>query len=214
MFALAHLEAEHGRIDEAHRHYMAVLDMADGVLSVLAMFNLASLELQLGRDDEARYLYEAVIDTGHSEFAPLAMRNLGDLEWERGRIDDARRWYRATINTGSTQLPSTNSGYLHIPSAPEAMVQLGLLELQLARVDEARRWLYAAIETGHADTAARARKELRRLNQHEDEHRRVQHFARYGWQAWADPNLMGRHGTSAKTADSTNETDAEVPEDQ
>jgi tetratricopeptide (TPR) repeat protein len=214
IFALAQLEAEHGRIDEAHRYYRAVLDTAKDVLRVLAMFNLASLELQLGRDDEALHLYEAVIDTGHTEFAPLAMRNLGDLEWKQGRIDEARRWYRAAINTGRTHFPSTNTGHLHLPSAPEAMVRLGLLELQIGRVDEARRWLHAAIEAGDADTVASARKELRRLNQHQDEQRRVQHFVRYGWQAWADPTLIGRHGTNAKTTDSANETDAEVPEDK
>jgi hypothetical protein len=70
------------------------------------------------------------------------------------------------------------------------MVNLGALEYNQGDLVEARRWWERAIASGHPEAAARARRELRDLKRGEGERRRAEHFGRYGWQAYADPQLM------------------------
>jgi len=95
-----------------------------------------------------------------------------------GNVTAARRWYMRVIATG------------HADQAPAAMINLGVLEHGQGDLVEARQWWERAIATGHADAAARARRELRDLERREGDRRRAEHFGRYGWQAYADPQLM------------------------
>jgi hypothetical protein len=84
------------------------------------------------------------------------------------------------------------------------MVNLGVLEHDHGRFEEARRWYREAIDTGYTDHAGIQRK-LRDLDRHEEQRSRAAHFGQYGWQAWANPELMGRSGADTGSADDTPE---------
>lgn len=117
---------------------------------------------------------------GHddTQIDPAAMHQVAAWLRRTGNVTAARRWYMRVIATG------------HADQAPAAMINLGVLEHGQGDLVEARRWWERAIATGHADAAARARRELRDLERREGDRRRAEHFGRYGWQAYADPQLM------------------------
>jgi Tfp pilus assembly protein PilF len=142
------------------------------------MSNLGFLEDEQGDMVKARRWYGEAIATGHADAAPKAMVNLGGLEHEQGNLGEARRWWEQAIATG------------HADQAPEAMVNLGVLEYEQGNLSEARRRYGQAIATDHPKTALRAEQQLRDLDRLEDERRRAEQFGRYGWQAYADPQMM------------------------
>lgn len=112
------------------------------------------------------------------------MYNLGILENDQGNTDKARSWYERAIATD------------HPDDTPRAMLNLGILEKNQGNTDEARRWWEGAVATGHHDAVTvQARHLLGDLERGEEERRHAEHFGRYGWQAYADPQLMKRGGS-------------------
>jgi tetratricopeptide (TPR) repeat protein len=173
------------------------------------MRDLGLLEQENGDLDQARHWFTEAIATEHPDQAPKAMVNLGALEQEHGDLDQARHWYIQAIAAG------------HPDQTPHAMVNLGLLEEQQGRADDARGWYIAAVATGHPEHAQQAagrlgpapgprgrvqwvRRDSGRAGaepsrweqkQNAEDHRRAQHFGRFGWQAHADPELLNPAAT-------------------
>lgn len=214
MFSLGLVEEQQDNVGEARRWYREAIGTRHADYALKAMVNLGKLESDLGDLSEARRWYELVIGTGHSDYAPLAMVNLGLVEKEQGNIGQARHWYRLAIGTrhaDHSPRAMVCSGVLeygqgnyeearrrfgeaiatgHPDEAPNALFGLGVLESALGNIDEARRRLGEAIDSGHAEAATWARQKLRDLGRHEYESRRAEHFGRYGWQVFADPEMM------------------------
>ncbi len=103
-------------------------------------------------------------------------------KYEQGDYVQARHWWERAVKTG------------HADQAPRAMVGLGALERRRGDYDRARYWYRQAIATGHAETAVQARQELDALDRSDKDHQRAEHFGRYGYLAYADPDMMKRDG--------------------
>ena len=172
------LEDEEGNPDQARHWYTQAIATDHPDEKPKAMVNLGVLEKEQGNLDQARHWYTQAIATDHPDEAPGAMINLGILEIEQGNPDQARRWWRKAVSTD------------HPDQKPLAMVNLGVLEKERGNPDQARRWFTETIATGHPVEAPRAERELRELDRLGEAHRRADHFARYGWQAYADPKLL------------------------
>ncbi|MGI5227509.1 tetratricopeptide repeat protein [Actinoallomurus sp. CA-142502] len=136
----------------------------------------------IGDTTAARRWYRQAIDSGHPDTVPTAMTNLGLLEAKRRNIEAARRWWRQAAATD------------HTDAAPKAMNNLGLLEAGQGNLEEARRWHRKAVDTGHPEVAVEAASRLRELDRTEQDRRRAEWFTRYGWQAYADQELIQRRG--------------------
>jgi TPR repeat protein len=162
----------------AFPHARRLLGHDDTRIDPAAMRQVAYWLHRTGNATAARDWYTRIIATGHTDHAPHAMFNFGVLEYERGDLEQARHWYGEAIATG------------HADAAPPAMFNLGNLEHQHGDLAQARRRWEQAIATGHPEAAARARRAIRDLERREGERRRAEHFRRYGWQAYADPQLM------------------------
>ena len=178
MVNLGFLENGQGNPGEARRWYAKANATGHPDEAPSAMVCLGVLEKEQGNPGEARRWYAKAIATGHPDAAPSAMVNLGVLENGQGNPGEARRWYAKANATG------------HPDAAPSAMVCLGVLEQEQGNPGEARRWYAKAIATGHPDAAPRAERGLRELDRREEERRGADQFGRYGWQAYADPQLM------------------------
>jgi hypothetical protein len=109
---------------------------------------------------------------------PAAYNQLASLFTQNNEQADARHWYRQAISTG------------HADQAPMAMFNLGVLEKQQGNLEQARHWWQSAIDTGHVEAAGAAQRELSALKHRQDELRRGEEFGRYGYLAYADPELM------------------------
>jgi TPR repeat protein len=133
-------------------------------------------------------LFGKAMATGHPEATARAKAGMGVLESQEGNPPEARQWYREAIGSG-------DSG-----AAANAMINLGRLEAYQGNLAEARRWWQQAAGTGQAPWVQEAEQLLRRMNQREDEQRRADHFGQYGWQAYADKDLMapGSQGSSGQ----------------
>ena len=93
------------------------------------------------------------------------------------------------------------------------MFNLGVLELEQGNPEAARRRWSKATATGHPEAAARARQELRELDRREEERRRADHFGRYGWQAYADPQLMKSDGRRQAPGEPGDDNEEQLPGD-
>ncbi|MFL1427519.1 MULTISPECIES: tetratricopeptide repeat protein [unclassified Nocardiopsis] len=201
---LGKLEDEQGRVQEARTWFTRAIVTGHPDAAPKAMFNLGVLEAVQGRVQEARTWYTCAIVTGHPDAAPSAMYSLGNLEKRQGRVQEARTWFTRAIDTN------------HPDAAPKAMGNLGVLEAVQGRVQEARTWFTRAIVTNHPDYAPEASQRLRRLDEKEQERHSADHYTKYGWEAYADPELMRRPGSRPhdKSADNTTgRVDAEEPVD-
>jgi TPR repeat protein len=181
MYSLANLEREEGNLDQARHWFLETIGTGRPHHVPQAMVNLGILEHKQGDLEQARHRYQQAIRTGHPDATPRAMSNLGVLEHEQGNLDQARHRYQQAIDTG------------HPDQAPMAMYNLGALEHEQGNLDQARHWYEEAIDTGHPRMVRKAQQALRALDRGEDERLRGDHFGRFGYLAFADPELMGRN---------------------
>ncbi|RFU40106.1 hypothetical protein DZF91_18895 [Actinomadura logoneensis] len=179
----------------------------------MAMHKLGVLAYTQGRKDLARSWWEQAARTGHAGIAPAAMHNLGGLAFVEGRTEEARTWFRRALKTGNPDIcPKVmhDLGVLEYQQGRteqarslwervlgtgheavwEAMLALGIYEDERGRVAEARGWLERASEAEDADVRRTAAARLRHLGRWSGERARADWFGRFGWQAYADPELL------------------------
>lgn len=214
MFSLGRLEEDHGKVLEACRRFAEAADTGHRDWAPVAAYSLGSLEEQLGNVAEARRRYLEAVGIGHPDAAPKAMVHLGRLEFGAMALSEARRWLGKAMATGhpeATARAKAGMGVLESQegnppearqwyreaigsgdsgAAANAMINLGRLEAYQGNLAEAHRWWQQAAGTGQAPWAQEAEQLLRRMNQREHEQRRADHFGQYGWQAYADKDLM------------------------
>ncbi|MBB4930522.1 Flp pilus assembly protein TadD [Lipingzhangella halophila] len=180
MYNLGVLEKQQGNTETARTWYHHAITTQHPDHTPRAMYNLGVLEKQQGNTETARTWYHHAITTEHPEEAPSAMVGLGVLEYEQGNTETAHTWLRRVITTE------------HPDEAPRAMSNLGILEYEQGNTETAHTWYHHAITTQHPDHTPRAESLLRELEEGVAERRSAEHFARYGWQAYADPALLRR----------------------
>ncbi|GAA0558399.1 tetratricopeptide repeat protein [Actinomadura livida] len=175
---LGNLERKHGPVEQARHWFERAVGTGHEEYAPMAMINLGAFERTQGRVEQARHWFERAIALRDHDFMPEAMFGLAGVEIDRGRTEQTRRWYKRVIATG------------HEDWGPKAMINLGNLEREEGRAEQARYWFGRAAGTGHPDVVEAAGQLLEQLEQWHQEQARATWFARYGWQAYADPALM------------------------
>jgi tetratricopeptide (TPR) repeat protein len=222
MLALAQFESEQGNVPKALRWYEKAIDSEHPDVAPQAMYGLGLLERELRNDPEARRWYDEAIKTKHPDAAPKAMTNLGILESQQGNGLEARRLWEQAIRTGHAEAASKakigiatmESDQGNISEArrllaeaakaglPEVtasvMLNLGILDVRHGNLAAARRSWEQLISTGIMPHAQIAKQYLGEMNRQQDEQHRAEQFTKYGWQVYADEDLM----TSKPSADS------------
>jgi TolA-binding protein len=235
MFFLGRMEEDHGKMLEARRRFAEATETGHREWAPVAAYSLGRLEEQLGNVAEARRRYLEAVGIGHPDAAPKAMVHLGRLEFWAMAFGEARRWLGKAMATGhpeATARAKAGMGVLesHDGNPPEArrwygeaigsgdsgaaanaMINLGRLEAYQGNLAEARRWWQQVAGTGQAPWVQEAEQLLRRMDQREDEQRRADHFGQYGWQAYADKDLMapGAQGSSGQDEDPPQDGESE-----
>jgi tetratricopeptide (TPR) repeat protein len=189
-YYLGMLESKHGDIDAGRIWYRRSIDNGHPDSAPPAMTNLAVMEDLQGNIGSARILYMKAINTAHPEAASKAIASLGAMELQLGNTSSARSLFLRAISAG------------HPEAAQMAMVSLAGLEAMEAKFDIARDWCRRAITGEDSDISSIAKQQLFYLNRTEEHLSAAEHFTRFGWQAYADPELMRRRGARAsETAD-------------
>ena len=201
MVNLGVLEDEQGDAVQARHWFQQAISSGHPDYAPKAMVNLGILERGQGDAGQARHWYQQAISSGHPDAASAAMLGLGNLEDEQGHAGQARHWYQQAISSG------------HPDAAPAAMLGLGNLERGQGDAVQARHWYQQAISSGHPDEAPRAEQQLRALDRQQEEQDRARQFGRYGYLAYADPDLMKRPGSNPRPADPASSNPSHDPGD-
>jgi Flp pilus assembly protein TadD len=89
----AELYAQHGKLDDAARHFAEVVTLAPD--SAAAAYNLGTVRLRQSNLEEARRWFEKAV--GIDEYYANAYRSLGVIAQQTGRLDASYSYYRKAI---------------------------------------------------------------------------------------------------------------------
>ncbi|XVQ09357.1 tetratricopeptide repeat protein [Spirillospora sp. CA-255316] len=179
MVRLGDIDRDQGDLEAARSRFERALATGHRDQAPYAMVRLGDIEQDQGDLEAACGWYDWAVATRQRDQAPCAMVKLGDIEQVRGNAEAACGWYDRAVATG------------HRDQAPYAMVRLGDIDRDRGELEAARTWYDQAVATGHRKWSSHAM-ERRRTLRWQSEQQRAEHFGRYGWQAYAGPELMRR----------------------